>query len=180
MTPDQAHNHLQRLRQNRSNERKPATSATPLTISTGTQTLTIQAKKPFQVGRWIEARSGTATLIGKILSYTGTSLVVNVAATGGSGTHANWTIQLVGPTKRDIPYLKRKIAEARRAISYLTVMVMDPGLAPDQIRQIHITEQQYRAEMRKHKEELEEEERAAVWRDKRIRRETELAHRVSP
>ncbi len=74
-----------------------ATSTTSLTIGTGTQTLTIQAGKNFSVNQWVliqESANAANQMLGQITSYGGTTLVVNVAATGGSGTHADWTIVL--------------------------------------------------------------------------------------
>jgi hypothetical protein len=74
-----------------------ATSATSLAIGTGSKTLTIPAGKAFQVGQWalIQETSNSANqMLGQITAYSGTSLTVNVTATGGSGTHADWTIVL--------------------------------------------------------------------------------------
>ncbi len=74
-----------------------ATSTTSLTIGTGSKTLTIQAGKAFQVGQWVliqEASNSANQMLGQITAYGGTSLTVNVTATGGSGTHADWTIVL--------------------------------------------------------------------------------------
>ncbi len=74
-----------------------ATSTTSLTIATGPQTLAIQAGKNFSANQWVliqESANAANQMLGQITSYGGTTLVVNVAATGGSGTHADWTIVL--------------------------------------------------------------------------------------
>ena len=74
-----------------------ATSTSSLAIGTGSKTLTIQANKNFSVNQWVlvqETSNPANQMLGQITSYSGTSLVVSVAATGGSGTHADWTIVL--------------------------------------------------------------------------------------
>src|SRR6266481_3720860 len=74
-----------------------ATSTTSLAIGTGSKTLTIQAGKAFQLGQWVliqETSNSANQMLGQITAYVGTSLSVSVTATGGSGTHADWTIVL--------------------------------------------------------------------------------------
>src|SRR5712671_1875203 len=74
-----------------------ATSTTSLTIGTGSKTLTISAGKAFQAGQWVliqETSNSANQMLGQITAYGSTSLTVNVTATGGSGTHADWTIVL--------------------------------------------------------------------------------------
>ena len=74
-----------------------ATSTTSLTIGTGSKTLTIAAGKAFQVNQWVliqETSAATNQMLGQVTAYSGTSLTVNVTATGGAGTHADWTIVL--------------------------------------------------------------------------------------
>ena len=74
-----------------------ATSTSGLTIGSGTQTLSIQAGKNFSVNQWVliqEASNPANQMLGQITSYSGTTLVVSVAAIGGSGTHSDWTIVL--------------------------------------------------------------------------------------
>jgi hypothetical protein len=66
-------------------------------VGTGSTTFAVQAGKNFAVNQWVLAQSSgapTAQMYGQIASYSGTSLVVNVTAIGGSGTHADWTIVL--------------------------------------------------------------------------------------
>ena len=80
-----------------------ATSTTPLAISTGSKSLTVQTGKAFVVGQWVTITS-TATptnwMHGQITAYTsGTgALVVNVAMVGGSGTIAAWAVALSAPS----------------------------------------------------------------------------------
>src|SRR6266849_6424260 len=74
-----------------------AASTTSLTIGTGSKTLTIPAGKAFQAGQWVliqETSNSANQMLGQITAYGSTSLTVNVTATGGSGTHADWTIVL--------------------------------------------------------------------------------------
>jgi hypothetical protein len=78
-----------------------ATSTTPLTIGIGSRTFTIPAGKAFQVGQWVlvnETSNNANQLFGQVTAYAGTSLTVNVTATGGAGTHADWTIVLANST----------------------------------------------------------------------------------
>jgi hypothetical protein len=74
-----------------------ATSTTSLAIGTGSKTFAIQAGKAFQVNQWVlinETSNSANQMLGQITAYSGTSLTVNVVATGGSGTHADWTVLL--------------------------------------------------------------------------------------
>ncbi len=74
-----------------------AISATSLTVATGTQTLAIAAGKAFTAGQWVliqETSNAANQMLGQVSSYSGTSLVVSVTATGGSGTHSDWTVVL--------------------------------------------------------------------------------------
>src|SRR5499427_2671259 len=74
-----------------------ATSATSLVIGTGSKTFTTQAGKAFQLGHYVlvnETSNSANQMLGQITAYSGTSLTINVIATGGSGTHADWTIAL--------------------------------------------------------------------------------------
>jgi len=74
-----------------------AASTTSLTIGTGSKTLTIPAGKAFQAGQWVliqETSNSANQMLGQITAYGSTSLTVNVTATGGSGTHTDWTIVL--------------------------------------------------------------------------------------
>jgi hypothetical protein len=79
------------------NAQQSATSTTSLTIGTGSKTFAVQAGKAFQTGQFVlinETSNAANQMFGTVSSYTGTTLVVNVTATGGSGTHADWTVVL--------------------------------------------------------------------------------------
>jgi hypothetical protein len=74
-----------------------AASTTTLTIGLGAQALGIPTNKNFAVGQWVliqETSNAANQMLGQITSYSGTVLVVNVAATGGSGTYSDWTVVL--------------------------------------------------------------------------------------
>lgn len=74
-------------------------SSTSNTIGTGTKTFTVPSGLGFQVGQYvlIQQNGNTANFMsGRVTSYTGTSLVVSVTNTGGSGTLSNWTIDVSG------------------------------------------------------------------------------------
>ncbi len=76
-----------------------ATSTTSLAIGTGSRTFTTQAGKQFQIGQWVTASSAANpanNMFGQVTSYSGTTLIVNVTVTGGSGTLADWNISLSG------------------------------------------------------------------------------------
>lgn len=76
------------------------TSATSLTVGTGNKTFETQSGEQYSKGIWITAVSaadGSNFMFGQVVSYTGTSLVLNVQATGGSGTFADWNLSLAGP-----------------------------------------------------------------------------------
>lgn len=75
------------------------TSTTSLTIGTGSTTFTVPSGELWSTGMYVMAvDTGTPTnyMHGQVTSYSGTSLVVNVTDTGGSGTYATWTITLSG------------------------------------------------------------------------------------
>lgn len=72
------------------------TSTTSLAISIASKTFVTQSGKDVGVGSWVIATSdsgATNYMLGQVTSYSGTSLVVNVTATGGSGTKTDWTIR---------------------------------------------------------------------------------------
>jgi hypothetical protein len=74
-----------------------ATATTSLTIGTGSKTFAVQSGKALQSGQAVlayETSNPLNQMFGTITAYSGTSLIVNVTATGGSGTHADWTIVL--------------------------------------------------------------------------------------
>jgi hypothetical protein len=74
-----------------------ATSTTTLTIGLGARILAVTGNKNFTVGQWVliqETANPANQMLGQITSYSGSSLAVNVAATGGSGIHSDWTVVL--------------------------------------------------------------------------------------
>jgi phage gp45-like len=76
-----------------------ATSATSTSIGTGSKTFTTQSGLAYSAGaRARIAATGALTnwVEGQVTSYSGTSLVINVDLTNGSGTFASWTINLAG------------------------------------------------------------------------------------
>lgn len=77
-----------------------ATSATSVTISTGSQTFTTQSGLAYSAGVYviIASQANTANnMIGTVTSYSGSSLVVNVTIASGSGAHSDWNINISGP-----------------------------------------------------------------------------------
>jgi hypothetical protein len=77
----------------------PATSSTSFAIATGSATFTTAAGLAYSAGARVRASSNANSanyMEGFVTSYSGTSLVVNVDATGGSGTHADWNLNVSG------------------------------------------------------------------------------------
>jgi hypothetical protein len=78
------------------------TSATSTTIGTGSKTFTVTipvTSTAFTVGTRVRvayAVTPSNFMEGVITAFTTTSMTVNVDATGGSGTYANWTISVAG------------------------------------------------------------------------------------
>ena len=76
-----------------------STSTTSLPIATGSTTFATQAGKQYAAGQFVLISSSANSanyMHGQVTSYSGTSLVVNVLDTGGSGTHADWNISISG------------------------------------------------------------------------------------
>lgn len=79
------------------------TSTTSNTVGSGSKSFTTQAALPFQTGQYVlvvDQGNSANYMNGQVTSYDNISgaLVVNVTATGGSGTHAAWNIVISGPT----------------------------------------------------------------------------------
>lgn len=69
------------------------TSTTSNTIGTGTKTFTVASSSlPIATGQGVIALSGPNNMFGTVTSYIGTTLVLNVISTGGSGTFSSWTL----------------------------------------------------------------------------------------
>ncbi|TAN65278.1 MAG: hypothetical protein EPN20_07695 [Magnetospirillum sp.] len=74
-------------------------SAISLSVGIGSKVFTVTAGLPFAVGQFVTAASASdpdSRMWGEVIGYAGTSLTVNVQATGGSGTHADWVVSLSG------------------------------------------------------------------------------------
>lgn len=80
--------------------RLSGTSASSVAVGTGSKTFTTQADKFFDVGSFVVVRSAAAPttnwMYGQVSAYSGTSLTVDVQATGGAGTFTDWLISLSG------------------------------------------------------------------------------------
>ena len=77
----------------------PSTSTTSLLIEVASKAFTIEADKGFSAGQWVLAVSDADNsnyMHGQVVSYSGTTLTVDVTNIGGSGTFADWTITLSG------------------------------------------------------------------------------------
>ena len=78
------------------------TSASSVSIGSGTKTFTVSSGKGFSTGMWVvvadAALPTTNYMAGTVTSYSGTTLVISVPANGyaGSGTITSWTIGVSG------------------------------------------------------------------------------------
>jgi hypothetical protein len=73
------------------------TSATSAVIGTGAKTFASQAGKDWSAGQWLlifETSAPANAMLAQIDSYADGALEVTSVSTGGSGTHADWTIVL--------------------------------------------------------------------------------------
>jgi hypothetical protein len=77
---------------------KYATSSSDTeTIATGSVTFTVAAGLSYSVGQSaIAAYNASNKMEGDVTSYSGTSLIINVTSTTGSGSHSSWDINLSG------------------------------------------------------------------------------------
>lgn len=76
-------------------------STTSLAVGTGSKTFTTQSGLAITNGQTVRAiytANGATYMEGTVTSYSGTSLVLNVTATGGSGTIAYWNFRIAGLT----------------------------------------------------------------------------------
>ena len=75
------------------------TSTTSLAIAVASKTFTTQSGKNWTVGSYVIAASAADPrnyMFGQVTSYSGTTLIVDVQAVGGSGTKTDWNISLAG------------------------------------------------------------------------------------
>ncbi len=78
-------------------------SSSSVAIGTGAKTFTVTAGKSFVVGMSLKiAYDSSYWMLGEVTSYSGTTLVMNITGTSGSGTKTPWAISLSGP-KGDTP-----------------------------------------------------------------------------
>jgi hypothetical protein len=70
------------------------TSTTSVTIvTTGNVTFTVNAGAPIQIGQLAQANATAGnSLIGRVVSYSGTTLILAITNRTGSGTFASWSI----------------------------------------------------------------------------------------
>ena len=78
------------------------TSATSISIATGSHTFTTTAGLAFPVGGYILAASAANPTVnnmyGVVTSYSGTTLIMSASVANGSGTHTDWNLALSGAT----------------------------------------------------------------------------------
>ena len=80
------------------------TSTTSNTIGLGTKTFTVGSSTlAVKVGQQATATSGSNTMTGPVVSYSGTTLGINVISTTGSGTFSSWLINAVSSNNMAIP-----------------------------------------------------------------------------
>lgn len=86
------------------------TSASSVTIGTGTKSFTTQSGRVWSAGQWllVASRANPANyMLGQVTSYSGTALEIGVLSTGigGSGTFSDWDIGLLpAPINRTRSY----------------------------------------------------------------------------
>lgn len=91
------------------------TSTTSNAIGTGTKTFTVASGLTITVDQGVMALSGTSSMTGTVTSYSGTTLVLDITSTVGSGTYTAWTI--VDSATTSIPGYK-----------YVTILPIDQFL----------------------------------------------------
>lgn len=74
------------------------TSTTSIAIGTGSKAFTTQSGLAYTNGARVRASSAadTTNWMEGLATYSGTSLTVTVTKTNGSGTHADWNLNVVG------------------------------------------------------------------------------------
>jgi hypothetical protein len=76
-----------------------ATSTTSNTLTTGAKTFAVQTGKQFAANvdvKAVSASNAANALYGTVTSYSGTSLVTNMATATGAGSATDWVISVVG------------------------------------------------------------------------------------
>jgi|GEM_PF-2114615 len=114
-------------------------SASSVAIGTGAKTFVVTAGKSFQPGMSLmiadDAAPSTNWMHGQVTSYSGTTLVMNITAIGGSGTKTAWTITFSAPTglptataesdmlfaaPTSFSWIKKTLAEAKTILGLLS------------------------------------------------------------
>ncbi len=72
-------------------------SQTNQAITVGTLTFTVDANKSFSTGQPIVIANQNGYMYGNVVSYSGTTLVVQVTQIQGQGTYNSWAISFSGP-----------------------------------------------------------------------------------
>jgi hypothetical protein len=75
------------------------TSTTSISVSIGSKTFTTQSGEQYTSGIYITAVSDADAsnfMFGQVTSYSGTTLVLDVQVTSGSGTYSDWNLSLTG------------------------------------------------------------------------------------
>ncbi|MCG5245309.1 hypothetical protein [Methylorubrum extorquens] len=86
-----------------------------LAITTGTKTLTVASGLNFVAGfpvKAVVASDPAKGMSGTIVSYSGTTLVLNITSVTGNGTFTNWVVGAVGTTKQGQTKLLTTVASA--------------------------------------------------------------------
>jgi len=80
------------------------TSLTSNTIGLGSLTFVVaSATLPIKVGQTATATSGSNSVTGNVTSYSGTTLIINVTSTQGSGTFSSWIINAISSNNVAVP-----------------------------------------------------------------------------
>lgn len=83
------------------------TSTSSNTIGLGSKTFTVSSGLTGIIaGQGVNASSGANSMSGTVTSYSGTTLVLNITSTVGSGTYTSWTIQEGGQFGPGYLYVK--------------------------------------------------------------------------
>lgn len=110
------------------------TSTTSLTIGAGAKAFTTQAGLAYTNGARVRASSAadTTNWIEGLATYSGTTLTINVTKTNGSGTHADWNLNVVGePGAGDLSSTNNlsDVANAATALANLGGMAKSANLS---------------------------------------------------
>jgi hypothetical protein len=110
------------------------TSTTSLAIGTGSKAFTTQAGLAYTNGARVRASSAadTTNWMEGLATYSGTTLTITVTKTNGSGTHADWNLNVVGePGAGDLSSANNlsDVASAATALANLGGMAKSANLS---------------------------------------------------